>query len=965
MRLQLQVLIWLGILLFATHASAQSQDNYTWDLSALAPGDQPSDFAPVGWGHIVSDYYGTVIEYSVNDGEISVKNAQGDAVGDYAAYSAFDLLVSPAVGGTVTLEVKKYGDTDNSSLYFYTCKKSGTAFTMGDMIEVTVPQITNDFQKVTLLDVPEGTYVGIRGSEVVMRNFTATKAGVVLKKQLSIEQVTSDNPQFIDMQADGTYQLAYSVTLRNTGDVDLTSEMENYTLSLLAGPARRVVYTMPIVQNMKRGETAESISLQAKIDGQKYGNATTFYLREDVSGSQIELGSITPVPYMPVLSAKVNGAQVANGATIDFGKVKRDSTVTVTIANDGAKSLVVQSVQLPEGFASDVTSATIEAHQSVDISVTLQASKLGKMVGDMHVGCTDGLSLGLQLTGIVVDKDCWMVDFSDQQVPVNMIRGSFSAHAIDNGNYGAYNFYVEEADGKMVSPRLLIAKGETFTVDVARYSASAQPTFAVYYSPDRTHWTLLKRVSPDSIPAVAGSYMEGYTHPFVEVVVDKAPVGEGYIALNGGYVYVDNLCGYRLAEVDHDISFNALVAPTGNMVNTACEFTIKAVNLGLPEKADGYRMELVVDGEKVAMANTVDWVVGDSKLFSFTFTPHKAGTFEAYAQFTAGEFMAKSAAVSFEVMKEEASKEVQIGEPSDKNYSYAPINTGDRYSASSIVYTAKDLALPAGTKITSVAFHGIAHYSLDMSNVKVWVEEIDEVEPSTSLRANKKDDCLVYDGVLKLKGDVDAYYDGEAYELFKLMLARPIVYNGKNLKITFETQYDDAGYYTAAFEATSSLQAVTMRGNDGFEPIKSLEKTDDAPVLYLGLEMAPKTISGRVTSEGKPVPNAEVTLRSGDVEYSGTTDAEGYYRIEVYRDGLTYTVSVALNGYVALDDETPVTFADNVTRDFSLVSTGVTSVPNRQTTADNHVYDLSGRRMNASSLRPGIYIKNGRKFVVR
>jgi hypothetical protein len=33
--------------------------------------------------------------------------------------------------------------------------------------------------------------------------------------------------------------------------------------------------------------------------------------------------------------------------------------------------------------------------------------------------------------------------------------------------------------------------------------------------------------------------------------------------------------------------------------------------------------------------------------------------------------------------------------------------------------------------------------------------------------------------------------------------------------------------------------------------------------------------------------------------------------------------------------------------------------------ADNSVYDLNGRKVNEKSLKPGLYIKNGKKVVIK
>ncbi|MGN0232303.1 MAG: carboxypeptidase regulatory-like domain-containing protein, partial [Muribaculaceae bacterium] len=71
------------------------------------------------------------------------------------------------------------------------------------------------------------------------------------------------------------------------------------------------------------------------------------------------------------------------------------------------------------------------------------------------------------------------------------------------------------------------------------------------------------------------------------------------------------------------------------------------------------------------------------------------------------------------------------------------------------------------------------------------------------------------------------------------------------------------------------------------------------PILYLGVEAEPNTISGKVTdaASSEPIADIEVKAVNGDVVYSATTDAEGNYSMPIIQDQLAYTVSVELPGY--------------------------------------------------------------------
>ena len=65
-------------------------------------------------------------------------------------------------------------------------------------------------------------------------------------------------------------------------------------------------------------------------------------------------------------------------------------------------------------------------------------------------------------------------------------------------------------------------------------------------------------------------------------------------------------------------------------------------------------------------------------------------------------------------------------------------------------------------------------------------------------------------------------------------------------------------------------------------------------------ELVPsKNVSGVVTDAetDAPIEGAEITLKSGEVEYYGTSDAEGAYSIDVIQYSLAYEMEVVAEGY--------------------------------------------------------------------
>ena len=114
------------------------------------------DFAPVGWGHIVDylPYSGggwggddVYVSYSVptsggQSGAYLKGGSQSLTNDDYDSKTAYDLLVTPAVKGTVTFYVKN-SSYSTGKLSLYQCTKNGDTYTKGE--EMTLPDGLSHF----------------------------------------------------------------------------------------------------------------------------------------------------------------------------------------------------------------------------------------------------------------------------------------------------------------------------------------------------------------------------------------------------------------------------------------------------------------------------------------------------------------------------------------------------------------------------------------------------------------------------------------------------------------------------------------------------------------------------------------------------------------------------------------------------------------------------------------------------
>ena len=215
----------------AVNASVVSP--YVADFNTIVDASNEEFRAAPGWGHLVSKgtYASQKVTYTyLADGGVEGSGAfqagnqyyQDWIWGDGEEVELYDLLVTPAVSGTVSLQVKKA--TTNGNIRFYKVTKQDGAYVRGDLIPFEDPGLVSfDFTEVELTGIEEGTLIGIRAENVIIDDFTATSADVVLSKGLTIATVTpAVDALTIDCDENNQFTVAASVVLKNTGEVTST-----------------------------------------------------------------------------------------------------------------------------------------------------------------------------------------------------------------------------------------------------------------------------------------------------------------------------------------------------------------------------------------------------------------------------------------------------------------------------------------------------------------------------------------------------------------------------------------------------------------------------------------------------------------------------------------------------------------------------------------------------------------------
>ncbi len=341
------------------------------------------------WGHIVgtNNYdnmgpYYMSYSYSGTDGVdgtgalVAYRQYAGDSGGGAVCY---DLLVTPTVSGTITLQVKAVStasSSNNAFVEFYAT--DGT--TRGDLLE-TVKEVIpgynsgNNTEWITAtLEVAEAQKIGIRAQNVYIDNFTATEAVLPFEASLSVSAVknidgatgTGGTTTYFNQQADGSLLVNLKVDLANTGDVDFVSgSTENYTLTLATASyasGTKTYYedaTINVPVNLAAGATAENVEVSFTIpytSGWKY-----YFVRENITGTTSSSSRFAGVTaYEPKFLFREAGSTSTSSlsGTVDFGMISSETTKNYEIYNDGTAPLFVRSITGPTGFDMTVAETT-------------------------------------------------------------------------------------------------------------------------------------------------------------------------------------------------------------------------------------------------------------------------------------------------------------------------------------------------------------------------------------------------------------------------------------------------------------------------------------------------------------------------------------------------------------------------------------------------------------------------------
>ena len=896
-----------------------------------------------GWGHLVEkatfydDYsYDTTDEYvkysytstDGRDASGALMVGSQKLTGYYDSKEVKDLIITPAITGKSSIYVKNTLSYMTSTIEFYAVTYEDGKYVVGNKLEVEVPKTFADWTKI---DIPEqnNQLIGIRAQYLYLDDFAADKADIQLQKSLQVTKVVNKGKDEPDCDAEGNFPITYEVSITNNGDVDLTEGMDGYSLSVKNYSVdNAVVFTQQLKGNLAVGAST-TVTVSGTVNYNTYPNRNRYDVYEDLTNT-FKYGSwIEPMPYKPVLTMRDSDGKIENGnATYAWGMVKESTDKTFEISNDGPAPLKLTSVVVPEGFTTSLTAPlTLEGHTKQQFTITMPATTPGIYSGEFKVSAEDVDDFKFNVSATVLDPSKYYVNFNDNKIPEGSYveagwevkqrdaESSDNPYLLANGN--------QYTDNKFVTPLLKVAHGEKMTVDVARnnfYTDGDGVYLNIYYSADRTNWTLARKITAEELSDERAVDYTYYYSKLKTFVIDNIPAGNYYIGFGAGYTAIDNVYGFEKVDVAHDLMLAASYMSKTAVVNNAYTATATLRNINAKEEAaDSYTASLYFNGEVVATAPAQAIAGGADADFTFSYTPHKVGAVEAYIEFknAADNYVVTTEKVSVDVKEELPVGTVTVGNGKTKD-NRAAIDWYDANNEGAHVdnlYNAEMLekyGMTKGTKITSISYTGTcSSYSNSITvtdiNLTAYVGTVD----AATFEAGKNIESLQ---------KVDVYKD-KTIEFVKdntytttITLPEPIVWDGVSA-IRVLTYVKASQYINVTFNCDDAYK--TSYQGDGLIGKDSELDPKPTAVAEFGIQTEPSVMSGKVTWKNKAVAGATVTLTSGDVIYTGASDEEGAYSINVIQNDKKYNLTVAAPGYIDYAEK-DVDLSQSINKDIAL-----------------------------------------------
>ncbi|MDO4510636.1 MAG: carboxypeptidase regulatory-like domain-containing protein [Bacteroidales bacterium] len=917
----------------------------------------------------------------------------------YQSASAPNYLVTTRLTGSASLMVKNYNASTQIKFYKVTKDDAG-AYVVGEEITASVDGTPSTSAYVTYsIDGLQNEMVAIYAHYAYIDNFAATSAEVDLFKSLKVLSCKATSSSTPDCDADGNFVVTLTGKIKNDGDLAFAPGDANFTYSIgkyvSSSEPYIILATKPIEQALAVGDTAD-VEITATLNVADHPTRSRYDLVENYKNTFAYGAWVEPIKYEPKLLLRDNNN--SNMGTDEktakkfgtFGMISADVTKNFVVENTGAAPMTV-NITVPEGFAVSQATADVAAHDKVTLTLTALAATPGIYSGDLSVAVVGFNTITVPLSSTVLDVNKYFENFEANNTVNTPPAGWYECNTNTYWTKTTYtngsNNFMKNSNSStpsfLATPKLVVAEGEKMTFDAARPSTSGTCFINVYYSTDRKNWTLVMPKESIDLTGTNAGTSSVATQTWSTFVLEGVPAGEYYIAFEAGYACIDNVYGFQLATVAHDVVERGAKISAAATVNNEYTATYKVRNLNTVEEEDGaYTVKFYFNNEEVAEAESVSIAPGADAEFELAFTPYEAGTFPAYVKLAWEDgYEVVSDTVQVTVGEEMATATVQVGNPTTATNS--PLYLNYKNSVSETLYTAEMLAaagIKAGDKIGSIVYKGYNTAAELTSTVKAFVKQTNDTEFGEAAMTPDADMVKVFEGEYTFKKEGTS---ADPVDMLVINFSEPIVYNGGALRV--KLQSEASVYKNIYFQVDGDVANMCYgQRNDNTKVADFTSYTAwKFPVTNFGIVLTPAQLTGKVVDQaGNALEGVKVQLveeiclapafgsaKIAQARYQGVTDANGEYAIPVIQSGKIYDVTYSKEGYV------PVTIVvdaigavDQITLEKE-VPTAVTDVTASKALNSN-VYTIDGRivKQNATSLEgldKGIYIFQGKKYIVK
>ena len=583
------------------------------------------------------------------------------------------------------------------------------------------------------------------------------------------------------------------------------------------------------------------------------------------------------------------------------------------IYNWGTAPLTVKSITVPGGFTASIDKATVAPKTRQAVDITFSAQTAGTYEGKLAIVYTaaDGTDATFELpvSGTLLDPSKWYAPFdgSNNAWPAGSRHQSnmqlLSPDGKPANDYSLYSTSSSSTNNMFITPKLKAKAGDTLQFDARTYSSNWSEG-AVELFAATTREGLEDAATRISLGKWSGKDVDPehtLTPEFRTVSVTFDEAGEYYLGFAiVSRVYVDNIYGLSLVPVEHDVVLASSSIPADGVQNKSAIAKITLQNFGLKAEEDAtYTVASYVNGVKCSEVDGTELPVvfstSDAGVeMEVEFRSPKVGTFPVHLEVDFGNgYKLTTETVYVTFAEETLASEVTVGTPSgfDNN---VPFNLTYNNSETVALYTAADLGLSDGDKISSIVIRGYGSnaHSTDLTVFYEWTDENTQTIPRGGLYdSSSMIQCLNEPGHVWNNTGSSA----SPVDMITITFDDPIVYKaGKSLRLYFHSAAEawKSGFN---FEISSNIRRAYHHHADG-DLLSWDSDSKKNPVLHMTLAVEARTFSPTVVdSKGNEVAGATVTLISNDgdnVQYEGTTGEDGKAAINVIQSSRTYDVKI-------------------------------------------------------------------------